>query len=650
MRIPTVPSRRNFQTTATVVLAVLLSVFGCQGQASKQPDTAPSKGVSTATAPTPEETTTEVDVTQVNTAEQIAVNLPALRADNTVSQLPPTAMDKLIADETSRLDPQVDGWSTESFNETALTQLRSLASWFDGGSEAAGFPTDVFASNVASTDLRPNNLETVLEESGFQVKRWTTDPTLATNVKTAEELATMLRQLLAVNEQPHAEFKIIGVSEIDGGMESRVRCHLSAAGSKYRVQQNADWKCTWTETESDKPKLSSIELLEFEEVQSTSPLAYFTDRTPSVLNGNDCYSEQLAYPLDYWRDRIDWRFGWEVVGAHGIAVGDLTGDGLDDVYFCETGGLPNRLLAQQPDGTVRDISKESGLDIIEPTRGALIVDLDNDGDQDMILAVARFVLAFENLGNAKFKQHAGLQSGSMIRSLAAADYNNDGLLDFYACGYSLRTPDSIGLGRPLPYHDANNGAPSYLLHNQGGFRFSDVTQEVGLNHNNTRFSYAAAWEDFDNDGDLDLYVANDFGRNNLYRNDGGHFTDIAAEAGVEDVAAGMSVSWGDFNRDGLPDIYVGNMFSSAGNRIAYQRQFRADIDEETRTLYQRHARGNSLFQNMGDGTFRDVSQTAAVTEARWAWSSNFTDINNDGWQDLIVANGMVTGTDDTGDL
>ena len=107
---------------------------------------------------------------------------------------------------------------------------------------------------------------------------------------------------------------------------------------------------------------------------------------------------------------------------------------------------------------------------------------------------------------------------------------------------------------------------------------------------------------------------------------------------------------GDFNRDGLPDIYVGNMFSSAGNRIAYQRQFRTDVDEETRALYQRHARGNSLFQNMGNGKFQDVSQTAAVTEARWAWSSNFTDINNDGWQDLVVANGMVTGTDDTGDL
>jgi hypothetical protein len=334
-----------------------------------------------------------------------------------------------------------------------------------------------------------------------------------------------------------------------------------------------------------------------------------------------------------------------------LAVGDANGDGLDDVYVAETGGLPNRLLIQSPDGTVRDAAAEMGIDIIEPTQAALFVDLDNDGDQDLLASVSRFVVLFENDGNGKFRSHPLLQTSSMMRSLAAIDYNGDGLLDVYACGYSLRSPgDSVGLGRPLPYHDANNGAPSYLMRNQGGFRFQDVTDATGLDQNNSRFSYAAAWEDFDNDGDPDLYVANDFGRNCLYQNDGGMFTDVAAEAGVQDIAAGMSVSWGDFNRDGLPDIYVGNMFSSAGNRIAYQRQFRKDVDDETLEMYRRHARGNSLFQNMGDGTFQDVSQSAAVTEARWAWGSSFADINNDGWQDLLVGNGMVTGTDDSGDL
>ena len=96
-------------------------------------------------------------------------------------------------------------------------------------------------------------------------------------------------------------------------------------------------------------------------------------------------------------------------------------------------------------------------------------------------------------------------------------------------------------------------------------------------------------------------------------------------------------------------LYVSNMFSSAGNRIAYQRQFQENADTETRAAFQRHARGNSLFLNSGDGSFRDVSVSAGVTMGRWAWGSRFVDINNDGWEDLFVANGFITQTD-PGDL
>ena len=172
---------------------------------------------------------------------------------------------------------------------------------------------------------------------------------------------------------------------------------------------------------------------------------------------------------------------------------------------------------------------------------------------------------------------------------------------------------------------------------------SDTSPEKRVwKENNRRFSYASAWEDYDNDGDLDLYVANDFGRNNLYRNDGGKFKDVAPTAGVEDLSAGMSVTWTDYNNDGWMDIYVSNMFSSAGNRIAFQREFQSDADGSTKGLFQRHARGNTLFENAKDGTFRDVSLEANVTLGRWAWGSRFVDINNDGWQDILVANGFLT--------
>ena len=84
---------------------------------------------------------------------------------------------------------------------------------------------------------------------------------------------------------------------------------------------------------------------------------------------------------------------------------------------------------------------------------------------------------------------------------------------------------------------------------------------------------------------------------------------------------------------------------SAGKRTTYQRRFKSDIDTETLGQYRRHARGNSLFENLGDGTFRDVSVDAEVTMARWAWSSKFVDINNDGFEDIYAINGYVTNED-----
>jgi hypothetical protein len=187
-----------------------------------------------------------------------------------------------------------------------------------------------------------------------------------------------------------------------------------------------------------------------------------------------------------------------------------------------------------------------------------------------------------------------------------------------------------------------------MLRNRGELQFEDVTGKVGLDQNNKRFSFAASFEDYDNDGDQDLYVANDYGRNNLFRNDNGSFTDVAASAGVEDISAGMAVSWGDYNNDGYIDLYVSNMYSSAGQRITYQRNFMTEASEDTRRQMQRHAGGNTLFKNMGDGTFRDVSQTSNTNMGRWAWGSIFFDYNNDSQLDIFVPNGFTTNDDDDG--
>ena len=238
-------------------------------------------------------------------------------------------------------------------------------------------------------------------------------------------------------------------------------------------------------------------------------------------------------------------------------------------------------------------------------------------------------------------------------SISAADYDLDGDLDIFSCGYNPTQEDleeSGALGSPTPFHDANNGGRNTLLKNIGAFDFLDVTIESGLDEqNNTRFSFASGWEDYDRDGDPDLYVANDYGRNSLYRNDDGKFVDVAGELQVEDMSSGMSVSWGDLNRDGQSDLYVSNMFSSAGNRITFQKQFQNGGAGDALGIFQRFARGNALFLGTPDGGFTDVSVESGATMARWAWGSRLADLDNDGWEDILAANGFIS-TPDTGDL
>jgi hypothetical protein len=330
-------------------------------------------------------------------------------------------------------------------------------------------------------------------------------------------------------------------------------------------------------------------------------------------------------------------------------VGDANGDGREDLFVCQPAGLPNRLYIQQTDGTLVDRSEECGVDWLDASRSALFVDLDNDGDQDLVVGTPAGVLLMENDSVGTFELRSTLELDYDVQSLSAADYDNDGDLDLFACVY--RTA-SRAAQVPFLYRDATGGGWNRLYRNDlklAEWQFTDVTQACGLDDGADRYSMAACWEDYDNDGDQDLYVANDFGRNYLYENREGRFVDVAQRAGVLDIGSGMSVSWGDYNRDGLMDLYVGNMFSSAGQRVTSNPSFRPGEDSQVRTIYQRLAKGNSLFAGTSNGKFRELGAEAGVEMGRWAWSSLFVDLNNDGWEDLLVANGYFT-TEDSGDL
>src|SRR5690348_6174351 len=165
-----------------------------------------------------------------------------------------------------------------------------------------------------------------------------------------------------------------------------------------------------------------------------------------------------------------------------------------------------------------------------------------------------------------------------------------------------------------------------MFHNrltETGGTFDDVTEEVGLNENNNRYSFAPAWCDFDGDGWPDLYVANDFGRKNLYRNRGVKFRDEAAPSGVEDIGPGMSAAWFDYDGDGRPDLYVSNMWTAAGQRVVGDPAFQPG--REQNEAYRRHTKGNSLFRNRGDGTFEETGPQEGVEMGRWAWGADAMD-------------------------
>ena len=351
-----------------------------------------------------------------------------------------------------------------------------------------------------------------------------------------------------------------------------------------------------------------------------------------------------------------------LLGTPGLAIADINNDGLEDVYVCQETGIPNLLLIQQLDGTVKNVAAEWGVDWIHNSPSAIFADFDNDGDQDIAVVVTGGIIVSSNEGD-RFEKKVFVPTADDTRSLSVADYDGDGRLDLFVCVYgpdgSITDRDSAIAGisyRGSLYHDATEGGPNSLLHNRGDWKFADVTEEMGLGGANHRLTLAASWEDYDNDGDMDLYVANDYAPNSLFRNDivessssenpsPGRFTDIAEAVGASDQANGMSVSWGDHNRDGWMDLYVGNMFSSAGNRITTQKSFKADATEDIRATLKRFARGNTLLENQGDGTFQDKSDSAGVTMGRWAWSSPFVDLNNDGWEDMLVVNGFITGED-----
>lgn len=329
----------------------------------------------------------------------------------------------------------------------------------------------------------------------------------------------------------------------------------------------------------------------------------------------------------------------------GVALLDYDGDGFLDIYLVNGADMPslvktgpkyyNRLFHNNGNGTFTDVTERAGVAGAGYGMGAAVGDYDNDGWPDIYVVNVNGNQLFHNNGNGTFTDvtakagvSGGLLDGQKMWSISAGwfDYNNDGLLDLFVSNYCRwdpqHEPSCSGLnGRGYCHPNSFAPLPNTLYRNNGDGTFTDVSQETGIGAVRGK-GMGVAFADYDGDGFMDIFVANDNSPNLLFHNVGGKkFAEVALKAGVAynedgEAIAGMGVDFRDVNNDGLPDLW--------------------HTASENETF--------PLFLNRGAGTFVNATQSsrlALLTRSMSGWSNGVVDLDNDGWKDLVVARGNV---------
>jgi enediyne biosynthesis protein E4 len=319
------------------------------------------------------------------------------------------------------------------------------------------------------------------------------------------------------------------------------------------------------------------------------------------------------------------------IGAS-VALVDYDGDGHTDVFTTSSrAGSENALFRNRGDRTFERVPGAAGLAGENSAEdgaslGATFADLDGDADPNAVLYKFGYLHLYRNDGGrfVDVSADAGLRIWLNAPTATFLDHDRDGDLDLYVGCYFR---DDIDLAKLTStkimqesFEFAKNGGGNRLFRNDGNLRFTDVT--AGSGAGSTRWTLAVAALDIDGDGDQDLYLANDYGPEELLLNDGaGKFT-LAAGTGLsEQSKSGMCVAVGDVRNDGRPSVFVTNIC-----RAGY--------------LFQ----GNNLRVNdlATTGRLEDIADQQNVKDCGWAWGAQFADFDNDGWQDLVVVNGFLS--------
>jgi hypothetical protein len=329
----------------------------------------------------------------------------------------------------------------------------------------------------------------------------------------------------------------------------------------------------------------------------------------------------------------------------GVAIFDYDNDGWMDIFLLNGSTLedlrkeechPSKLYHNNHDGTFTDVTVKAGVTHCGWGFGVAVGDYDNDGAEDLYITYLDSAVLYHNNGDGTFTDvttKAGVgNSGRWGTSAAFGDYDNDGYLDLYVANYvdlDLEHLPKFGVGPFCQYRGIAvscgprglKGGRDRLYHNNGDGTFTDVTGKLNIDAN-SYYGLGVLWLDYDLDGCLDLYVANDSSPSLLYHNDcKGGFTEVGAEAGVAYSAdgqeqAGMGIDSADYDNDGWPDIA------------------KANFSDDT----------NNLYHNDHNGQFTDAAGPAGfgpVSIPFLGFGMKFLDLDNDGWKDIFVADGHV---------
>ncbi len=362
----------------------------------------------------------------------------------------------------------------------------------------------------------------------------------------------------------------------------------------------------------------------------------------AVLSGQSITFEDVAVErgLDFVHDHggSGEKFYPETMGS-GCALFDFDNDGDLDIYFLQGAPLPgwnkekplyNKLYRNDGNGWT-DVTAESGLGDKSYGIGCAAADYDNDGDTDLYVTNFGSDILFRNNGDGTFAdvtRIAKIHNPMWGASAAFFDADNDGWLDLYVVNYVEFSLDEnpwcgerVSGKRAYCDPDVFEGIPDLFYHNNGDGTFSDMSDVVGIGGERGK-GLGVVPTDYDNDGDMDIYVANDKVMNLMFINDGaGKFTEDALFSGVGfnengQAEAGMGVDWGDYNRDGWLDLFVTNFSGES----------------------------NTLYMNEKNGFFTDVTFRAGLGQASLdllGFGTKFVDLDLDGWLDIFVANGHV---------